>query len=140
MLAAGAKIEHGRGKQLYIPLELSRAILQSIECPYRLVDSDDHMYIKAYHGQAVIEFKNGATYKGKLYNGLIHGEGTLSWSKDQSYSGTFVNNKAHGKGKMLAGTTVYEGSFQNGMRQGHGILRTQDATYSGEWNKSKMHG
>jgi hypothetical protein len=40
---------------------------------HRIVDSDDQMYIKSFHGNANIEFKNGTVYKGKLYNGLIHG-------------------------------------------------------------------
>jgi hypothetical protein len=125
------KADPNKGKQPYIPLELSRTILQSIECPYRIVNSDDQMYVKAYHGQAALEFKNGTTYKGKLYNGLIHGEGTLCWNNEQTYSGSFANNKAHGKGKLKAGQVEYEGSFQCGMRHGIGTLRTDSVVYEG---------
>lgn len=65
--------KQNRMRQPYIPLEISRMILEKIECKYRIIDCDEKLYVKAYNGNANIEFCNGTTYNGKLINGLIHG-------------------------------------------------------------------
>lgn len=132
--------KQNRMRQPYIPLEISRMILAKIECKYRIIDCDERLYVKAYNGNANIEFVNGTTYNGKLINGLIHGEGTLKWPNGHSYTGSFVYNKPHGKGKHQFKDGEYEGSFRYGFRHGSGTLRIPSFKYEGEWKKGKMHG
>ena len=41
--------------------------------------------------------KNGTTYVGKFFNGMMHGKGTFTDSKGKSTSGRYENNKKVGR-------------------------------------------
>ena len=71
-----------------------------------------------------LEYSDGSLYNGDLINGEIrYGTGSFSWGTGESYEGTWVDDAPSGKGKMIwPGLGVYEGEFENGKRQGHGVF------------------
>lgn len=69
--------------------------------------------------QVMIQYYNGAIYKGSYSNKKLNGKGTMVYPNGDKYTGTFKNGKRSGKGTY---------KWKNG------------AYYSGKWVKDKMKG
>lgn len=104
----------------------------------------------------------GGEYTGRMHHGRPDGFGT--WRKgrstleaewragvpdgfgrylngDTSYVGHFKNGKWHGDGRLeiRSDSTVYEGNFSRGLRDGKGTLRDgKGRTWNGVWSKDSL--
>ena len=58
--------------------------------------------------------KNGTTYVGKFFNGMMHGKGTFTYSDGATYYGEFKNGEESGKGTFICWQhgAKYVGDFQ----------------------------
>jgi hypothetical protein len=114
-----------------------------------------------------LEFEDGY-YIGQTQNGLMHGYGTRYWDHDNKrWEGDWVEGEACGNMVVTFGDFVvfegnmehglpngqgvytdrnsgqrYEGNFVDFMRDGEGILYTEDGDkiYDGEWKNNKYNG
>ena len=48
----------------------------------------------------VLDFKNGNSYSGELFYGIMNGEGKFTWKDGTEYTGTFKHNKIVGDGSI----------------------------------------
>ena len=114
-----------------------------------------------------LEFDDGY-YVGETRDGLMHGRGTRYWDHDdKKWEGEWVEGEACGHVVVSFGDFVaydgqmwhslpngpgvytdmhsgqrYEGNFVDFMRDGEGILYTEngDKIYEGDWKNNKYHG
>ena len=63
----------------------------------------------------MIEYKSGASYKGKLNDGLPSGQGVMTCNGSR-----------------------YEGAFKNGMRHGQGYVYNDQGCTSSNWSEDKL--
>ena len=106
------------------------------------------------HGQGVFElpsrslriegvWSHGSFFEGERDSaGLPHGKGT-SITLSKQVIGNYVHGEVHGVGRqfLFADGSTYEGNFDHGYRQGHGIERFADGSvYEGEWKRETTHG
>jgi hypothetical protein len=123
------------------------------------------------NGRGVIAFVDGSTYHGMLVDSIRTGHGTYRSASGFSYDGCWQNDKPHGHGQssdhskdikysgdwefgFMHGHGVmtilesngasrrYEGSFVHGMREGHGVERSEHhgTSYNGSWLHNLRHG
>lgn len=91
--------------------------------------------------EETLEFSDGSTYIGTVYDGKPSGRGRLIVSVRHTYVGEFLDGKRHGVGvQRLPAGIVYDGHWRNGHYHGHGTLRTSDTTYTGGFYHGKYHG
>eukprot|EP00931_Biecheleriopsis_adriatica_P101960 TRINITY_DN76_c0_g2_i2.p1 TRINITY_DN76_c0_g2~~TRINITY_DN76_c0_g2_i2.p1 ORF type:complete len:232 (+),score=69.15 TRINITY_DN76_c0_g2_i2:75-698(+) len=122
---------------------------------------------KAETKQAVLQYKEGATYTGEVLNdkrsghGVFksnnetydgqwledkqHGFGKHTWSDGRTYEGEYANGKFCGKGKMEwntdKGKMLYEGDYLDDVKHGQGKFTWQNGNvYDGGWQNGKRHG
>jgi len=81
-------------------------------------------------------------YVGATFNFAPHGEGVMTWQNGTSYKGGWEHGIMEGKGVSKMGTrTVHRGGYLNGKRHGAGrVLERDGAVYIGRWHKNKKHG
>ena len=71
------------------------------------------------HGNGVMTYTNGDTYKGQWKNGRKDGKGKLKFHNGDEYEGEFSNNKLHGKGKYTFAAGEYIiGEWKEGKKFG----------------------
>ncbi|KAM4711014.1 alsin isoform 2-T2 [Anableps anableps] len=104
------------------------------------------------HGRGILKWPDGRIYTGSFKNGLEDGFGEFvcpnkMLNKDDLYHGYWKEGKMHGLGTYrYASGEVYDGSFQDGMRQGHGMLRSgkhntsSPSVFIGHWLQDKKTG
>ncbi len=53
-----------------------------------------------------------------------------------------MNNKKNGKGIFINDTSIYEGEWINGLKEGNGKFKDSKMNiyYEGEWKKGKKNG
>ena len=90
------------------------------------------------NGKGECLFKNGAYMKGEFAGDKLDGQGERSFEDGSYYSGEFKENKFSGQGKYFwqakDSTKWFEGNFENGKRNGHGILHLNNETLvTGNW-------
>ena len=91
--------------------------------------------------EETVQFSDGSTYVGPLYDGKPSGRGRLVRSRYDVYEGDFLDGNRHGRGKQkLPHGIVYEGEWARDKYHGYGILRTADYTYTGKFYAGKYHG
>ena len=87
--------------------------------------------------------KNGTTYVGKFFNGMMHGKGTFTYSDGATYYGEFKNGEESGKGTFICWQhgAKYVGDFLNGKKHGTGTYNFPDGSnYVGNWKDGYRHG
>ena len=74
--------------------------------------------------------KNGTTYVGKFFNGMMHGKGTFTYSDGATYYGEFKNGEESGKGTFICWQhgAKYVGDFLNGKKHGTGTYNFPDGS------------
>uniref|UniRef100_A0A3Q1C8E6 VPS9 domain-containing protein n=1 Tax=Amphiprion ocellaris TaxID=80972 RepID=A0A3Q1C8E6_AMPOC len=104
------------------------------------------------NGRGVLKWPDGRIYTGAFKNGLEDGFGEFvapnkTLNKSDHYQGHWKDGKMHGLGTYrYASGEVYDGSFQDGMRQGHGMLRSgklntsSPSVFIGQWLQDKKTG
>ncbi|XP_069554413.1 alsin isoform X2 [Brachyistius frenatus] len=104
------------------------------------------------NGRGVLKWPDGRIYTGEFKNGLEDGFGEFvapnkTLNKNDHYQGHWKDGKMHGLGTYrYASGEVYDGSFQDGMRQGHGMLRSgklntsSPSVFIGQWLQDKKMG
>ncbi|KAM4537906.1 alsin isoform 1-T1 [Fundulus diaphanus] len=104
------------------------------------------------HGRGILKWPDGRIYTGSFKNGLEDGFGEFvgpnkALGKDDIYQGYWKEGKMNGLGTYrYASGEVYDGSFQDGMRQGHGMLRSgkhntsSPSVFIGQWLQDKKTG
>ncbi|XP_077427017.1 alsin isoform X2 [Vanacampus margaritifer] len=104
------------------------------------------------HGRGVIKWPDGRIYTGSLKNGQEDGFGELvapnkTLNKNDRYQGYWKDGKMHGVGTYsYASAEVYDGSYQEGLRHGHGMLRSgklntsSPSVFIGQWVHDKKTG
>ncbi|ESL12235.1 hypothetical protein TRSC58_00001 [Trypanosoma rangeli SC58] len=116
------------------------------------------------HGRGTMTYFNGDTYTGEWRNGNKHGVGTYTsaslqyegewcfgaiegrgqcrYADGSTYEGEWHKSMYHGKGQFISPTTrqSYAGEFFHGKRCGHGVYRSDEVVYTGEWLNDQKHG
>ncbi|XP_030006777.1 alsin isoform X3 [Sphaeramia orbicularis] len=104
------------------------------------------------NGRGVLKWPDGRIYTGLFKNGLEDGFGEFlspnkTLNKNDHYQGYWKEGKMNGLGTYrYASGEVYDGSFQDGMRHGHGMLRTgklntsSPSVFIGQWLHDKKTG
>ncbi|XP_026157539.1 alsin isoform X2 [Mastacembelus armatus] len=104
------------------------------------------------HGRGVLKWPDGRIYTGEFKNGLEDGFGEFvapnkTLNKNDHYQGHWRDGKMYGLGTYrYASGEVYDGSFQDGMRHGHGMLRSgklntsSPSVFIGQWLQDKKTG
>uniref|UniRef100_A0A3P8Q1P4 Alsin-like PH-like domain-containing protein n=1 Tax=Astatotilapia calliptera TaxID=8154 RepID=A0A3P8Q1P4_ASTCA len=104
------------------------------------------------NGRGVLKWCDGRIYTGAFKNGLEDGFGEFvapnkTLNKNDHYQGYWKDGKMHGLGTYrYASGEVYDGSFQEGVRHGHGMLRSgklntsSPSVFIGQWLQDKKTG
>uniref|UniRef100_A0A3Q4MSH2 Alsin Rho guanine nucleotide exchange factor ALS2 b n=1 Tax=Neolamprologus brichardi TaxID=32507 RepID=A0A3Q4MSH2_NEOBR len=104
------------------------------------------------NGRGVLKWSDGRIYTGAFKNGLEDGFGEFvapnkTLNKNDHYQGYWKDGKMHGLGTYrYASGEVYDGSFQEGVRHGHGMLRSgklntsSPSVFIGQWLQDKKTG
>ncbi|XP_061632291.1 alsin isoform X1 [Phyllopteryx taeniolatus] len=104
------------------------------------------------HGRGVIKWPDGRVYTGSFKNAQEDGFGEFvapnkTLNKNDHYQGFWKVGKMHGVGTYrYANTEVYDGSYQEGLRHGHGMLRSgklntsSPSVFIGQWVHDKKTG
>ena len=117
------------------------------------------------HGSGRMDWSDGASYVGDWDLGYASGHGTFIDCLGNKYVGSFKMSMAHGKGtytntmgaiydgewrydmqhgqgteKWINSDSVFSGSFENGLRNGHGIWIHKNKRYEGSWKNNMMDG
>uniref|UniRef100_A0A669D112 Alsin Rho guanine nucleotide exchange factor ALS2 n=1 Tax=Oreochromis niloticus TaxID=8128 RepID=A0A669D112_ORENI len=104
------------------------------------------------NGRGVLKWPDGRIYTGAFKNGLEDGFGEFvapnkTLNKNDHYQGYWKDGKMHGLGTYrYASGEVYDGSFQEGVRHGHGMLRSgklntsSPSVFIGQWLQDKKTG
>ncbi|KAM3856982.1 alsin [Diretmus argenteus] len=104
------------------------------------------------NGRGVLKWPDGRIYTGTFKNGLEDGFGEYiapnkTLNKNDHYQGHWKEGKMHGLATYrYASGEVYEGSFQDGVRHGHGMLRSgklntsSPSVFIGQWLHDKKTG
>uniref|UniRef100_A0A3P9CMV9 Alsin Rho guanine nucleotide exchange factor ALS2 n=1 Tax=Maylandia zebra TaxID=106582 RepID=A0A3P9CMV9_9CICH len=104
------------------------------------------------NGRGVLKWCDGRIYTGAFKNGLEDGFGEFvapnkMLNKNDHYQGYWKDGKMHGLGTYrYASGEVYDGSFQEGVRHGHGMLRSgklntsSPSVFIGQWLQDKKTG
>uniref|UniRef100_A0A3B4GTN4 Alsin Rho guanine nucleotide exchange factor ALS2 n=1 Tax=Pundamilia nyererei TaxID=303518 RepID=A0A3B4GTN4_9CICH len=104
------------------------------------------------NGRGVLKWCDGRIYTGAFKNGLEDGFGEFvapnkALNKNDHYQGYWKDGKMHGLGTYrYASGEVYDGSFQEGVRHGHGMLRSgklntsSPSVFIGQWLQDKKTG
>ncbi|KAM4601786.1 alsin isoform 2-T2 [Polymixia lowei] len=104
------------------------------------------------NGRGVLKWPDGRIYTGTFKNGLEDGFGEYiapnkTLNKNDHYLGQWKEGKMHGSGTYrYASGEIYEGSFQDGVRHGHGMLRSgklnssSPSVFIGQWLHDKKTG
>ena len=89
-----------------------------------------------------VNFDNGDTYVGEMFDGEPDGKGTYTFANGSKYIGQFAEGEIDGQGRMeYSNGDVYEGSWWLGATHGKGIKRMSNgAVYEGEWKGGQMSG
>lgn len=90
----------------------------------------------------VINYADGAQYKGALKDGMRHGIGKIQWANGDRYEGDWKKDQPHGFGiKSYLDSSVYEGDFKQGRQHGKGQFTYPDGTtYKGDWENDTPNG
>ncbi|XP_062417476.1 alsin isoform X2 [Pungitius pungitius] len=103
-------------------------------------------------GRGVLTWPDGRVYTGGFRSGLEDGFGEFvapnkTLNKTDQYLGHWRDGRMHGLGTYsYASGEVYDGSFQDGMRHGHGMLRSgklnssSPSVFIGRWLQDKKSG
>lgn len=126
--------------KIYNGTEIKRLICK--EGRYRY-----HGYLKngKLNGKGMHYYKSKEIkYMGDLVDGMAHGYG-VKYKKGRvlEYRGEFQNNYFHGKGqKYKYYGIIYEGEFDSGEFEGHGILfhSNRKIAYKGSFENGKCNG
>ena len=87
-----------------------------------------------------IKFADGK-YLGEVYNGKRHGYGQMVWDNGDVYLGYFESGELTGSGTMMySNGDEYNGDFVLGIKDGHGILYTEEYFYRGEFVDDQKNG
>lgn len=77
--------------------------------------------------KGVIQWLDGSSYSGDLFNNSISGKGTYKWPNGMRYEGKFKRNKRHGRGSLiLQNGTKWSGKWKDNRQNGEG--KTYDAS------------
>lgn len=93
-------------------------------------------------GQGSVVYGSRDTYIGQWDRDNRNGAGKLTHTSGTSYIGRWVNGLMDGEGVLLTPTEEYTGSFQSGLKNGFGVLRSLKTTtlYEGQWKNGDKHG
>ncbi|KAL4483811.1 hypothetical protein ABPG72_006186 [Tetrahymena utriculariae] len=129
---------------IILPLEYIKLIIEDYETQELIIqDKKNQIYAKSINGQSVLYFKNGDTYQGDIFKGIMHGKGVFKWENGAKYIGTFVYNEIQGEGEYFwPDGSYYKGQVMHGKRHGHGYYETEGkkTVYEGEWFAGKRQG
>ena len=91
-------------------------------------------------GLATAIWKDGAIYRGQVYNEEIRGIGTITNPDGSQYSGEWKWNLPNGKGTFInANGVAYTTNFVGGVPHGKGIIQDLDGRkYSARWVRGKL--
>ena len=86
-------------------------------------------------GLATVHWKDGAIYRGQVYNEEIRGIGTITNPDGSQYSGEWKWNLPNGKGTFInANGVAYTTNFVGGVPHGKGVIQDLDGRkYSARW-------
>jgi hypothetical protein len=139
-------------KTEYLPVPLYLNALVSTDAKYSidLVDRSTQVYCKTMQGgHCELNFENGDSFKGDLYEGYATGKGEYRFADGTVYTGNFNHNKATGEGKLTVASTEqcmypssYTGTFARGLRDGQGEyeLPLNGFMYNGDFSEGKIQG
>ncbi len=88
-----------------------------------------------FHGYGEYFWADGSTYKGQWKNGMYHGYGTYTWPDSANHSGLWENDNRHGQGKYTwEDGATFEGSWFNDLKHGTGIyIDASGKRFEEEW-------
>lgn len=106
------------------------------------------------HGRGTMVYADGSMYEGEWYRNRKHGYGimkTLGSNSSEVYEGSYDKNMKHGVGTMMYAKKIrsdgcrngdrYEGMWVNDMREGRGILYSNDGSvYEGNFQGDSFSG
>lgn len=73
--------------------------------------------------KGVIQWLDGSSYSGELYNNSISGKGTYKWPNGIRYEGNFKRSKRHGRGSLiLQNGTKWSGKWKDNRKNGKGKI------------------
>jgi len=72
---------------------------------------------------------------------LLEGFGEYHWADGKYYKGNFKNNLFSGHGLYKTSDGTYEGNFAENKKNGQGkFIWNENKYYEGEWLNGKQHG
>lgn len=94
-----------------------------------------------YHGQGVYTLANGDKCEGNFVSGSLP-FGTITFKNGNQYKGDLVNYMPNGRGEYFykKSNSIYIGSFQNGVKEGEGVITSNNISYKGTWSNDAMTG
>lgn len=93
------------------------------------------------HGQGIMHFANGCTYRGHWLDDTPMGEGVFTWTNGDHYEGEFKEGQRDGKGSYyFANGDKYIGDWIGDKKHGSGISSLAVGRYEGQFIDDKMHG
>ena len=78
------------------------------------------------NGRGRVIYSDGAYYDGEWKNDQKNGYGIYNFGDDSTYEGYWYGDQMHGYGKYTHPDFIYEGEFNMGSQEGHGIEALTD--------------
>ncbi len=84
----------------------------------------------------------GNQYDGQFYLSMAHGYGIYTNTLGAVYEGQwrFDMQDGYGNERWLDSKSDFQGNFVNGLRNGYGVLVTDQKRYDGNWVNNMMEG
>mmetsp|Transcript_19861 Transcript_19861/g.46450 ORF Transcript_19861/g.46450 Transcript_19861/m.46450 type:complete len:314 (+) Transcript_19861:29-970(+) len=81
-------------------------------------------------------------YEGDFQDNMAHGQGLLTWTDGRTYRGAWVKNEMDGQGEASwPDGRRYKGAYYKDKRHGHGCFSWPDGRqYCGQWEQGRQHG
>ena len=97
-----------------------------------------------WQGIGIIQYKDGAVYRGETHNQLYNGKGRLTHASGDVYHGEWLDGKAQGHGVYLSkdSGTLYEGEWFDDEQHGHGteLYQFGKVKYEGNYERGEKTG
>ena len=97
-----------------------------------------------WQGIGIIQYKDGAVYRGETHNQLYNGKGRLTHASGDVYHGKWLDGKAQGHGIYLSkdSGTLYEGEWFDDEQHGHGteLYQFGKVKYEGNYVRGEKTG
>jgi tetratricopeptide (TPR) repeat protein len=99
---------------------------------------------KIPHGQGILKYSNGDSYKGQWQNGRPHGKGVAKGTVDATKANTYkkyAQAAYHQNAEVAQGEFTYDGEWKEGKMHGTGMYTFPNGDfYDGEWVNSVAQG